>query len=343
MKNLLSATIFFLLSLTCAAQDVHFSQFYYSPFTLNPALTGSMDGQYRIGGIYKSQWGSISAPYVYSTPSIYGDIKLFSGGYTYNYLGVGLLLLNDKSGDGGLSNLTAMLSASYHQALDKEGNYHIALGLQGGMVQKKIDFTKLDFYDEFDGLGFNGLTSEHFDFYQIAYSDVSAGLSFDGLISNSSRVQLGASAFHLTTPKESFFVSNDSGSANVLNMRYVVHGSATFGVKSKFFIFPFVQYQLQNNDNEMVIGSNFGYNLSPNPRMAPTLFYVGVFSRVRYDIIPTIGVMMKGIQAGLSYDVNTSSDLNPATGGKGGFELALVYTGNVQQPKHYKKVYCPSF
>jgi type IX secretion system PorP/SprF family membrane protein len=250
------------------------------------------------------------------------------------------LLLNDKSGDGGLSNLTAMLSASYHQALDKEGNYHIALGLQGGMVQKKIDFEKLDFFDEFDGLGFNGITSEHFDFYQIAYSDVSAGLSFDALISNSTRVQLGASAFHLTTPRESFI---SASSENVLNMRYVFHGSATFGVKNKFYIFPFLQYQMQNADNEIVIGSNFGYNLSPNPRTAPTLFYVGVFSRVQRDIIPTIGVMMKGIQAGLSYDVNTSSDLNPATNSKGGFELALVYTGNVQQPKHYKKVYCPSF
>jgi len=53
--------------------------------------------------------------------------------------------------------------------------------------------------------------------------------------------------------------------------------------------------------------------------------------------------MMKGIQAGLSYDVNISSDLNPATGGKGGFEVALVYTGNVTPPKHYKKIYCPSF
>lgn len=340
MKHIVHVALIFLLAITAAqAQDVHYSQFYYSPFTLNPALTGSMDGQYRIGGIYKNQWGSISSPYVYSTPSISGDMKLFSGGYSYNYLGVGLLLLNDKSGDGGLSNLTAMLSASYHQALDKEGNYHIAFGMQGGMVQKKIDFTKLNFYDEFDGLGFNGITSEHFDYYQIAYADVSAGVSLDGMVSSSTRFQLGGAAFHLTTPTESFFASSD----NVLNMRYVIHGSATFGINNKFYIFPFAQYQMQNNDNEFVIGSNFGINLSQNPRGAASVFYVGAFSRVRYDIIPTIGVMMKGIQAGLSYDVNTSSDLNPATSSKGGFELALVYTGNVQPPKHYKRVYCPSF
>src|SRR4030095_1552100 len=240
MKNLLHI-VFFLLAATFSlkAQDVHYSQFYYSPFTLNPSLTGTMDGQYRIGCIYKNQWSSISSPYVYSTPSISGDVKLFSGGYTYNYLGVGLLLLNDRSGDGNLSNLTAMLSLAYHQALDKEGNYHISLGLQGGLVQKKIDFAKLDFYDEFDGLGFNGITSEHFDFYQIGYADFSAGVSFDGVISDAARVQFGGAAFHVTTPKESFFASSE----NVLNMRYVFHAGATFGIKNKIYIFPFAQYQ----------------------------------------------------------------------------------------------------
>ena len=114
MKKYVQVAFFLILVVNVAsAQDVHYSQFYYSPFTMNPALTGSMDGQYRIGGIYKNQWGSVTSPYVYSTPSISGDVKLFAGGYSYNYLGLGVLLLNDKSGDGGLSNLTAMLSASY--------------------------------------------------------------------------------------------------------------------------------------------------------------------------------------------------------------------------------------
>lgn len=341
MKKIIQATFLFLLIICSAAsaQDIHFSQFYYSPLTFNPALTGSIDGQFRIGGIYKNQWSSVTSPYTYSTPSISGDFKLFAGGYSYNYLGIGLMLLNDKSGDGALTNLTAMLSASYHQALDKEGNFHIAIGLQGGVVQKKIDFGKLDFYDEFDGLGFNGITSEHFDYYQIGYADFAAGAAFDGLINSSTRVQFGAAAFHLTTPTESFFAVSD----NVLNMRYVAHANATFGINNKFYIFPFLQYQLQNNDNEFVLGSNFGINMNNNPHGLPSIFYVGVFNRAAVDIIPTIGIMMKGVQAGLSYDVGISNDLNPASNGRGGFELAIVYTGNNQPPKHYKRVYCPAF
>lgn len=334
--------IFFLASFTLSfanAQDVHFSQFYYSPFTFNPALTGSMDGTYRFGGIYKNQWSSISSPFVYSTPSISADAKLFSGGFNNNYLGVGMMLLNDRSGDGNLTNLTFMLSLAYHQALDREGNYHLAVGLQGGVVQKSIDFAKLDFGDEFDGLGFNGITSEFFKYYSISYMDFASGILLYGVPNNHTRFQLGASVFHLTTPPETFFATSD----NQLDMRYVVHGSLSFRAGKKIYLFPFAQYQLQNADNELVWGANFGYNLNQSIRGVPQIFYFGVFNRLRYDVIPTVGMMVKGFQAGLSYDVNISSDLNPATGGKGGFEVALSYMGNIVPPKHLKRVFCPQF
>lgn len=327
------------MTINVNAQDIHFSQFYYSPLTFNPALTGAMDGTYRIGGIYKNQWSSINSPFVYSTPSVAGDAKLFSGKFDGNYLGVGLMLMNDRSGDGNLRNFTAMLSLAYHQALDREGNYHLSVGLQGGMVQKSIDFEKLNFADEFDGLGFNNITAENFKYYQIAYSDFAAGAVLYGVPNNRSRFQIGASAFHLTTPTESFFETSD----NQLDMRFVVHGSYAARLGSKVYFFPFAQYQIQNNDNELVWGANLGYNMNQSIRGVPQIFYVGCFNRFRYDIIPTVGIMMKGIQAGLSYDVNISSDLNPATGGKGGFELALAYIGNITPPKHYKKIYCPQF
>ncbi len=322
-----------------AAQDIHFSQFYYSPLTLNPALTGTMDGTFRIGGIYRNQWASITSPFVYSTPSLSFDAKLFSGGFTANYLGVGALLLNDRSGDGNLTNFTGMLSLAYHQSLDREGNYHLAFGLQGGFVQKSIDFANLNFGDEFDGLGFGGVTNEFFDYYQIAYADFAAGALLYGLVSNSFRFQMGASAFHLTTPRESFFESG----TNELDMRFAAHANAGMRAARRMYFFPFLMYQFQNNDNEAIVGANLGYNMSESLRGPLQIFYVGVFNRVRYDIIPTVGVMMKGFQAGLSYDVNISPDLRPATGGKGGFEVAVSYIGNITPPKHYKRIFCPSF
>src|SRR5205085_9109880 len=82
-----------------SAQDPHFSQFYYSPLTVNPAMTGSIEGTWRVGINYRNQWGSISAPSVYSTPSAFGDFRLFSGRFSGNSMGLGLLLLTDKAGD----------------------------------------------------------------------------------------------------------------------------------------------------------------------------------------------------------------------------------------------------
>jgi hypothetical protein len=43
-----------------AAQDSHFSQFFSSPLTLNPAFTGKFFGTYRVAGNYRNQWPTIN-------------------------------------------------------------------------------------------------------------------------------------------------------------------------------------------------------------------------------------------------------------------------------------------
>ena len=48
--------------LSTAAQDIHFSQYYSAPLTINPALTGGFAGDYRAGVNYRTQWGSVTVP-----------------------------------------------------------------------------------------------------------------------------------------------------------------------------------------------------------------------------------------------------------------------------------------
>ena len=38
------------------AQDIHFSQYYNMPLTTNPAMTGLVNGEFRVQGIYRNQW-----------------------------------------------------------------------------------------------------------------------------------------------------------------------------------------------------------------------------------------------------------------------------------------------
>ena len=52
-------TLSFVLTNFAKAQvDPHFSQYYIQPMTMNPAFTGAFDGDYRVSGIWRSQYGN---------------------------------------------------------------------------------------------------------------------------------------------------------------------------------------------------------------------------------------------------------------------------------------------
>ncbi|MFZ9207484.1 MAG: type IX secretion system membrane protein PorP/SprF, partial [Sediminibacterium sp.] len=67
----------FILTLSClifsltrvSAQDPHFSQFFASPLTINPALTGKFDGKYRITSNHRNQWPTINNAFITTTAS----------------------------------------------------------------------------------------------------------------------------------------------------------------------------------------------------------------------------------------------------------------------------------
>jgi hypothetical protein len=83
-------------------QDLHFSQFFNSPQSTNPANTGFIpDADYRLGAHYRNQWSSVmTVPY--KTSSIFGDVQLFRDRLENGWLGVGGLLLSDVAGSGSL-------------------------------------------------------------------------------------------------------------------------------------------------------------------------------------------------------------------------------------------------
>jgi hypothetical protein len=65
------------LMLIGMGQDLHFSQWYNSPLTANPANTGFIpDADYRIGANYRNQYSTVmTVPY--KTMSIFGDAQVF--------------------------------------------------------------------------------------------------------------------------------------------------------------------------------------------------------------------------------------------------------------------------
>ena len=75
MKKITLLSCLLLLLVTASqAQDPGFSQFFASPLTLNPALTGKFNGVLRVAGNYRNQWPDINNAFITTTVSIDGGI-----------------------------------------------------------------------------------------------------------------------------------------------------------------------------------------------------------------------------------------------------------------------------
>ena len=64
----------FFIAVFSTAQDIHFTQFTYTPLNTNPAQTGLFDGDYRVGGNYRTQWWEVPG-LPYTTFSCFGDMR----------------------------------------------------------------------------------------------------------------------------------------------------------------------------------------------------------------------------------------------------------------------------
>ena len=299
------------------AQDIHYSQFYASPLTLNPALTGVNDCNYRVGIMYRNQWKSVTTPY--QTPSISFDINnVLQRVIKKGTLSAGALVLNDKAGDGDLSNLSVLGSIAYQRALTANRKLNISIGIQPGYVQKKLDVDKLTWESQFNGQTFDPTLSsnENFQKNKFGYFDLNAGLYLSYAVGTRSDIFLGGSVFHLIQPKESFL-----GTDNKLSMRYCVHGGVRIGVNDKLDIIPQVLFMMQSKAQEINAGLSLQYAFNTDVSL-----FVGGYDRLNDAIIAMAGLEFHKVRLGFSYDVNTSS-LSDASNGKGGFEISLSYTG----------------
>src|SRR4249919_1609661 len=104
--------IFCSSAVIASAQDIHFSQYFSAPLTINPALTGGFAGDYRAGVNYRTQWGSVTVPY--RTFDLYGDLNIGRRIISRNFWAVGLNVISDRAGDGDLSVTKIMGSGAYH-------------------------------------------------------------------------------------------------------------------------------------------------------------------------------------------------------------------------------------
>lgn len=312
------------------AQDIHFSQFYNAPLTLNPALSGKVNGKYRIGAIYRNQWfGPINGKTAFSTGSVSYDMPIR---FKKDALGVGVYFVHDRSAEGKLKNNLGMVSVAYHKGLGKENNHSLSLGIQAGYSQRQLDAANIRWASQFD-------EQQNYDANRPGESlannskgafDMNVGLIYNGKFSERFKMYMGGAIFHLLTPTQNFTTAKEK-----TPMRYVGHGGFDIGLSDKVALLPSVIYMSQASASETNAGLSLGIDAGKE-----TTVYVGGYYRVKDSVIPYFGLDLKGFRLGLSYDVN-ASELNRTNGS---VEVSLMYIGKyVPVPNVNPALYCPRF
>ena len=316
------------------AQDPHFSQFFSSPLTLNPAFTGKFDGSWRLAANHRDQWPSI--PKAYVTTSATFDFSIMKNRIPKgDVFGIGLSGVSDQSADAALKLNYGSLSMSYHKALDDEGNNTIGAGFQATYSSVTIDFTKLTFGDQLEAGGFTGNTSDPAvrNGNNRNYVDLNAGVLFSGSSNGVNNYYIGASVYHINKPSLSFTDQTWN-----LASRLTVHGGGTFPISDVIAFNPSIIYQAQNKATELVLGGAISALVNGNDNN-PSFVYFGAWMRVNDAVIPYVGIELNGLRIGASYDVNTSG-LKAATASRGGSEFSVIY---IHRPTETKGVPCPRF
>lgn len=323
------------------AQDLHFTQFFASPLTTSPSNAGFMNGDWRVGGNFKSQWPWATSPNIsnYRTFAIYGDVALLRGKLPgKDWLGVGLVVLNDRAGDGELKVNKFQASAAYHKSFGISGKYILSTGIGLSYVAKSIDYGKLYFNDQWDpnnlffDQGFT--TSEPVDEDALHYIDLSAGTHFTYVHSKKFNVSTGLSVFHLNKPKESF-----PGRDNRLGMRPLVNVIAYTKISDRVHLEPGFMWMYQMKAQEYIIDLLAGFTFLNEGKFKNSIVFLGAAGRPKDAFAPMVGFQYKTLRIIMNYDVNVSS-LQNASNNNGGFEISVVYTGQ-RSKEGIRMIPCP--
>ncbi len=327
-----------LLAPSASAQDLHFSQFFNSPLTTNPANTGFIpDADYRLGAHYRNQWATIPVPY--KTMSIFGDAQVFRDRFESGWVGLGGVILRDVAGTGGLTSTKIYGSAAYHQMLGNTGL--LTAGFNVGWANKRIDVTKLTFFDQWNGKFFdtNLPSGEAFASTNTSYLDVQVGLNYAYFPTDDIYVHGGFSIHHVNSPKETFLNSGPNYD-NRIARRYIGFVDGMFKLNDQWIISPGAYFASQAKASEVVLGLLANYNLSGD---GDQQLIGGLYYRHGDAAIPMIGYQWKNIRFTFSYDATTSA-LRNYNNMRGATEFNLMYSGFYSDYNgDRRQTLCPSF
>jgi type IX secretion system PorP/SprF family membrane protein len=319
------------------AQDLHFSQYFNAPLSVNPSNAGLIKGKFRVGINSKNQWSSVTKPY--QTIAAYFDMQFLKRRYHKDALGVGMLFNADISGDSKYSTLSAGAAFTYIKSISYRNNNFIAVGLMPAILQNSIDYNALHYDNQWNGnqydptLPHNELLGKN----SFVNFDLSVGAQWFYQQGIRQFYNVGFSVSHLTQPKVGLLSNNKIR----LDTKYLLHGSSKIPVSADLDVVPSLMMSKQGPYFEMIFGTLLKYNRSIS-YLEETSLNFGLFYRYADALVAVTGFEYKNVNFGLSYDINLSK-LRIASHILGGLEFSISYTFDRNKNKHVKEIPCPIF
>jgi type IX secretion system PorP/SprF family membrane protein len=304
------------------SQDLHFSQFFEAPLLRNPSLAGIFPGDVRAQMVYRNQWNSFTN--AYKSGSLNAEYKMPVGKGS-DFMTAGIQMLYDKAGTVGLTTTQVMPAINYHKSVNTEKEAYLSVGFMGGLVQKRIDRSKITTNAQFDGLAYNPALAngEIFITPQLSYFDGAFGLTYNTSFGadNKHSYFIGAAYHHFHRPKSSFY----RNSAVALNPKTVFSGGLKLSINEETFFTLQADHSQQGGAKETIGGVLYSYKTGDyeNPDY---ILHGGLLWRWRDALIPVIKIDYNPFSIALSYDVNLSQ-LKTGSQARGGFELSVSYVG----------------
>lgn len=347
--SLLFVVLFSVFFSAAYGQDKLFTQAFAHAADLNPALSGAVDGRYRVSLGYRDQWSGIVES-AYTTMAVFGDIKIIPDDRKDDFFGAGFSLVTERTSIFNFNQNMISLYGSYHKALNPDQGQFLSGGLSIGIAQRNVNYENIVFNDQFNGLdAYNLSTAESLPSNNFAYFDMGLGINFTTSLGEYSGMAVGVSADHIPGSSISFYKKSleiDDEDLPDAKMERKFTGFFSMELASNEYVSllprvlfqkqgahqmlslaTLVKFDINNYDEQAVhIGAGIRMNQTPSSPLKPSSAY----AIAAYEV--------KGLLIGLSHDFLLTS-LAQEFPGKGAFELSISFTGFYDNDESI----CPTF
>lgn len=346
MRKPILFLLFIALGLPTAlmAQDQHFTQFFASPLTLNPALSGTFNGKYRVALIHRDQ-----DPFQTFSGAI--DLRFDLnrvGKSNKDAFGVGVVFYNDRVPAVGFSNNNINVAGAFHKSLSRAGDQYLSAGFQVGLAQRNFNYESFNFDDQFAGDGsYTNPTAEILPENNFAHADLGVGINYTYAPERGLSIFAGAAMHHILEPQISFYYEEEESefsNSSLLHRKYTAYVNFSIPIGEAVSLQPRGLFYAQGPHLALNAGANFRFLFD---EISGTALHVGGWARPVSNednsfsmdaVVGMVGVEYSNFLLGFSYDAQLES-LGAVRDRRGAFELSVAYLGEYEN----ETILCPKF